>query len=723
MVNKPLDLVSTVISPLLFLLLAAGGVSAAEGDQAEPLAEELPLIEAPAAEGSAGEFLAEPDPQLLVDPDPAPAEYDRQVEPLEQKGGSLGYNFLSRDGHAGRAMEYGFLESSRSGGLFYRHMEKESNLELDGFYLNENDYHGDLLLDYRGDYRLHLRTESLYHNLDREILFSPDFQTGRSDATTLADYRALQDPVAAYGVSVVQDRADFRYRLHNYPLHLNLGYWRYQKEGTIQQRFADASFEGALNTVRAEARSVDQQIQEGRIGLDAHLGPVDLLYDLKYRHFEDRLPTPVALYEARNDLGGDPEQLGGGQQHNDNPDSRFVSHTLKLHTSLDGGLVAGASYSIEQRENLSRLSDTTGIRHAKTYLQSTAGDFVYTPNREYSLSLKYRRQELDHGYRNTLLSTNFVDPVQVVKPPIDTTKDIVIASVAYKPRLDLSLVGEYRAEFLQRNNVSDVPHLSAWALPEHSSTHAGSLALYFRPIKGLRSSAHYSYAATDNPSYGASFDEKREGKLLATYTRANSWGMTAHAVLRHEKNDEVEHFLIFPLDPLTYTAYPPISRDRRSENSNIGIWFVPIPKLTVGGNYSYMRTKVDQAVLFTTIFDGSEAASEFTSRSHVYGVNASYSYNEKLDLSLMLQQVRSDSVFTPEQTTFPVFPGDTSGIQQISESDTVQTSLSARGEYRFNRVLSTSLEYTLRDYDEKKSAQSAYNGTAHVLLALLAAKW
>jgi len=132
---------------------------------------------------------------------------------------------------------------------------------------------------------------------------------------------------------------------------------------------------------------------------------------------------------------------------------------------------------------------------------------------------------------------------------------------------------------------------------------------------------------------------------------------------------------------------------------------------------------VDQAVLFTTVFDGSEAASEFSSSSHVYGVNASYSYSDKLDLSLMLQQVRSSSAFKPEPTTFTVIPGSTAGIQEISESDTVQTSLSARGEYRFNRVLSTSLEYTLRDYDEKKGAQSAYDGTAHALLALLAAKW
>jgi len=703
MVNKPLDLVSTVISPLIFLLLAAGSGAAAEGEPA--VANDEPELQLYAEERGA-------------------AEEDRHVDDLEQKGGTLGYNFVFRDGYGGRAMEYGWLKSSRSGGLFYRHMEKDSNLEMDGFFLNENDYHGDLLLDYRGDYRLHLRTESLYHNLDRELLFSPDFQTGRSDAPTPADYLAVQDPARDYGVSVVQDRADFRYRLHNYPLHVNLGYWRHLKEGTIQQRFADASFEGPLNTVRAEARSIDRQTQQGRLGLDAHLGPVDVIYEMKFREFEDRLPTPVALFEARNDIGGNPESAGGLQQHNEDPDSRFVSHTLKLHTSLTGGIVGSGSYSIEQRENLSRLTDTTGARHARVYLQSGAGDFVYTPGKQYSFALKYRRQELDHGNRAALISSNFVDPVQSVKPPMDTTKDVVMATVSYKPRLNLSLVGEYRGEFLKRTRVSELPSPATWVLPGNSATHTGSLALFYRPIKGMRTSANYSYATTDHPSYGASPRQRHEGKLLATYTRSNFWGATVHAIIRRESNDKVEHFLVnFPLEPLTYTPYPLRSRERRTENSNLGIWFVPLPRLTVGGNYAYLRSRVDQPVLFTTLVTGSEAASEFSSRSHVYGVNASYSFDEKLDLSIMLQQARSDSAFKPVPTTFTVFPGDTSAIQQISEQETVLSSLSARGEYRFNRVLSTTLQYSISDYNEKNTAYSAYNGTVHLVVAGVAAKW
>ncbi|WP_129126870.1 hypothetical protein [Geomonas oryzae] len=758
MVKTPLDLASTVLSPLLLLLLAAGGVCAAELDalpsgdlekaavSAKGTAESATAPDAgepgenSAAEEPGGEVTettpegtgvsaAEPADEAVSQGAGEPAyvpEDERQVEVLERKGGSLGYNFVFGDDNRGRALEYGFLKSSRSGGLFYRHMEKDTNLELEGFYLNENDYHGDLLMDYRGDYRLHLRTESLYHNLDREILFSPSFEGPRTDAPGSATYSAEQDAPAHYGVSVVQDRADFRYRLHNYPLHLNLGYWRYTKEGTIQQRFADASFEGEANTVYARPRSIDQQIQEGRLGLDAHLGPVDLVYDFKIRYFEDRLPTPVATYIARNDIHGNLERLGGEQQHNENPDSRFFSHTLKLHTSLSGGLVGSASYSVDQRENLSDLSDVTGARHMKVYLQNAAGDITYTPCREYTFALKYRRQELDNGNRGALLSANFVDPLQVVKAPLETTRNLVTGTVWYRPRHDLSFVGEYRGDFVNRDNVSDLPSPTTWALPDHSATHTGSLAVYYRPFKGVRSSAQYSYASTDNPAYGASFKERQEGKLLLTYT-GGRWGVSTHALIRHDRNDEVTHFVLNTLDPLDYSTMPLTSRHGSSENANVGAWWMPLPKLTVGFNYSYLHSEVEQPVFFTTVVVGSEADSRFSNSSHVYTVNVSYALGEQCDLSLMAQQIRSRASFSPADFSSAAYAGSsTAGISGITAQDTVISALSARGEYRFSRVLSTTLEYTLRDYDEKNSQNinyQTYNGMVHAIVAGLAAKW
>jgi len=702
-------------SLLLFLLLSAGS-AAAEVVSREPALEP----ERPAVAEEARVFGGD----------------ERVVETLEQKGGQLGYSLISVEGYGGRASSYGFLHSSRSGGLFYRTLEKDGNFELEGNFLNENDYHGDLLIDYKGDYRLHLRTESLYHNLDRELLFNQDFTSARVDPPHLfepATYSASQDPPTNYGVSVTQDLAEFRYRLHNFPLHVNLGYWRLVREGTMQQRFADTAFEGGANRIYAQARPVDQQTQEGRVGMDAHLGWVDLIYDFRVRVFEDKSAIPTATYAARSDANGNPDNLGGVQQHNESPNSRYLSHTVKMHTSLTGGIVGSASYSIDQRENLSRLTDTSGVKHAQVTLQNAAGDLVYTPCKEFSLAVKYRRQELEHDTSASVTSVNFADQLQQVKPAVNSTKDIVLVNLAFKPLPGLTLNTEYRGEVVARDHVSDVPSAGSWALPATSSTQRGSVALLYHPVKGMRVTGKYSYTTTDHPSYGNSFEQQHEGQLLASYT-AGRFGASANLIARREWNDQIERFMVnFPFtDPLGYTASSALSRDRATENVNVGLWFTPVQRLTLSANYAWLHNSVDQGVLFNGTFSGpgSEflAASNYTSRAHVYGVNATLAATDDCDLSLMLQQIRSQSAFTPQDTVFAVDSlgnpsADTSGIRELTRQDTVISQLAVRGEYRFTRQFSGRLEYSVQDYDEKNPVFSAYNGTVHAVAAYLTAKW
>lgn len=731
------DLASNMISPLIFLLLAAGSAAAADGEPgdllrgeetaAAPLEITLPA-ESVQPDPAEGYPILLHDESLEADVVALP-EDERQVETLEQKGGWLGFRTVAEDGYGGRAQEYGLLRSSRSAGLFYRNLKKDTRLDLEGEFLNSEEYQADFLLDLGGNYRLHLRTESLYHNLDRELLFTDSFSYFRSDPpppgeSPLAQYLPRQqDAGEEYGLSVVQDLAHFRYRLHDYPLHLNLGYWSFMRKGTVQQRFADHSFEGGPNTIYAVPRELHQHVQEGRLGLDAHLGPVDVVYDFRGRVFDDRRSTPLSDYVARNDINGNPQRVGGAHQRNEDPDARSMSHTVKLHSSLTGAIVASGSYGFEQRENRSKLSDTTGFSGSKATVQNAAADLAYTPSKEYTLAFKYRRQELDHDVHGTVSSNNFVDPVQRVRPPVDRTKDLVSLTLSYRPRNDLSMTGEYRGQFLKRNHTSLLPTESSWALPRSSDTHSGSLALLYRPIKGLRTSAEYGYSNTNNPSYGASYEQRHEGKLLASYTRSNFWGATGNIVIRREWNDKVERYLVnFPLEPLEYTRYPQTSRDRHTENFNFGVWIAPATRVTVGANYAHLRSSIDQPVLFTGLGAGSEAGSDFTNHSHVYGVNGSYAATDALNLSLMLQQVWSRAVFRPDDVAFSA-TSDTSGISDLSRQRSVISSLSARGEYRLTEAVSTILDYSVRDYDEENPYYSWGNGTVHVILASVAGKW
>jgi len=691
---------------------------------------------------AAAPLRAEEPPDLPVDAagtesESVPAPDERHVETLEQKGGSIGYRAVTREENAGRAVPYGYLHSSASGGLFYRRMDADSNIEVDGAYLNRNDFNGDLLLDYRGDYRLHLRTEGLYHNLDRELLFTPDFTLGTNPITdpvthvvtptAPTHYVPVQDADQHYGVSVEQDLAQFRYRLHNFPLHLSVGYWRLVREGTVQQRFADASFEAASaagptqNTIYARPRGIDQRTDEVTAGLDSHLGPLDLIYTFKYRQFEDHAGIPVDSYSPRISLSGATAFSGGTLQHNEDPDSRLFSHTVKVHTSLTGGVVATGSYSLEHRENLSRLTDTTGQKHTSVDVQQGAGDVIYTPCKEFSLAVKYRHQELEHDNPSSISNAFFTTPVEV-RPGIDWTREQVTATMSFRPTRTATINAEYRGDFLTRDNVSTVPSAVSFALPEHTDTHRGSLALLYRPRKGARLSAKYSYATTDHPSYGASFGERHEGEVLASYAGGSRWGVTAGFRERHDTNDQEARFLInYPLDPISYTPTAALSRSRENRSVNLAAWAAPWARTTVSANYSYLENSVDQGVFFTGVGVASQALANYFNRAHVYGVNGTYAVSRDLDLQLMLQQVRSRAAFRPESATFST--GTTDGVRELTEQDTVISTVSARAEQRFGERVSGSLEYTLNDYHENKAAFSGYNGTAHTVAAYLSAKW
>ncbi|MBJ6727614.1 hypothetical protein [Geomesophilobacter sediminis] len=692
----------------LFLLLFAAFPALPALAQGEPAEQKEPIRELPRTESG--------DPAAGTDEDHA-------AEIREEKGGYLGYRFLSTEKFGGRALDYGLLRSSKSGGLFFRRLEKDRSFELEGDFLNEKEYNGDLYYDYRGDYRVHLHTDSLFHNLDRQLLVgqNPNLPSP-NPITPIANFSVLSvqgdSPSTQYGIGVSQDLATFRYRLHDFPLHVNLGYWRLVREGDVQQRFADVSFDNAANTVYARPRHENQVTQEGSVGFDAHLGWVDLIYQFQIRVFEDRQPPPVDPF----DVGS-----GGGVHslvHNENPDSRFMSHTVKAHSTLSDGIVGSASYSVAIRENRSGLAGAVGGDNGRTTVQNVAGDFTYTPCKEFTAALKYRRQDLDRDGFGTLGTTVF-GPGEP-KPGVESTKDLFIGTFSVRPALNLSLTGEYRGEMVSRTNVSSLPTPTTWALPENSATQTGSLALLYRPLRGSRVTAKYIYQTTDHPAYGNSFQQKHQGEVLGAYT-GRRWGMSANAIVKREWNDDTNRFAFLlqpgPLVPMELTSM----RERRSQNVSANLWYALTERINLTAQYAYLHTFVDQGSYFTS-FSPTQVGSSFTSRARVAGIGASANVTERFDLGLDLQRIWSASSFDPQgvaidpANTNPLAV-DTTGIRELTAQNTTISRVSVRGGYRFTNNVSASIEYILRDYNEKNVVYSNYNGTVHSVVAYLSSKW
>ncbi|RNC69072.1 MAG: hypothetical protein ED859_08725 [Desulfuromonadales bacterium] len=600
------------------------------------------------------------------------------MAPRRQVEASAGYRFVSTNDYGGRAAEYTYLHSSFAGGAQFMHLGEDLKLSVDGTYLNTEDYSASLAFDYAGYYRLNLRTESLFHNLDH--LTSP----------LIVD----QSPSEHYGITTRQDSATFRYKLHDYPVHLNLSHWLIARNGDAQLRFADSPYANILS----RTRQVDGTSSEDAVGLDAHLGPVNLVYSFLIRQFDDRNATPAYPF------------VSGPTQHAEDPESRYYAHTVKLYTSLSGGLTGAASYSYGRRENRSALTTVSGADATRDTLNNAAGDVTFTPCALFSTALKFRHQEINRESPASLVSPFFADPVIPVRPAIDSQQDIISATLSFRPSTILTVNGEYKGTFQHRDNTGNARDL--WSLSENSDSHRGTLTVLIRPFKGLRLRSLYGYTTTSHPFYNTDPRERHEGQFLATYTSsAGKWGGQASYRVVRDKNDAMPVTTTFPISDTDI-----ISSRTISNHGAFSFWLNPVERLTVSVTYGLLWKKTDEDVFFSSI---AQAGSDYVSQAHVYSINAVYRPTDTLDLSLAFQQIRSNAEFSPNAVTST--GSSTAGIKELSAVRSIEHAVSARADYRLTKNFGCSLDYTFRDYDNRESSYG--EGAVHLITAQLKTIW
>jgi hypothetical protein len=650
-----------------------------------------------------------------------PADQADAMASVTTGSAGLGYRFLHVNGQGGLAAQYEYLHPSLTGNFFLSSLGATRKVTIDGNFLNDKDYVGELAFDAQGKVRLHARTESLFHNLAGErLLAEPLVLFGTT--TPLQEDRETR-----YGIRVEQDLVEGRLKPFPYPFHFNLGYWRLVREGTSQLRFADHGFGTAAddplpdNKLVARLRQAALETHEGRIGLDAHMGYLDMVYQFQVRQYYDATAAPVDPFIDR------PTRSAGLMPHNLNPSSRFLSHTIKLHSSLTGGLVGAASYTYGRRDLLDAPPTIAGAATNSTTLHNLAGDLTYTPVNNLTMSIKYRHQEVDVDGPASIVSQLAVPPSPLAYPfadpagtltvrnAPDTRLDQVTVTANYRPLPLLTVIGEYRGESRHRSGSGSAP--AAWTLPEDTATHRGSLSVSSRPFKGMRLKSLYRYTTTDRPAYGLTPQEQHHGEALATYTAANQWGATAsYRTDREWNNEQSLPTRSLQGEPVVVYLLP---RERISHAATVGMWFSPVSRLTLSAGYNLLRLDIDQASLLSGITPGVAAPGAFRSQNHYYTFGTAYQATEELNLSLTFSQGRSRTEFTPQ---FVVGGGgDSSGIRDISRHRLVETSLGARADYRFNRHFSCATTYGITDYTDK--AVTFNNGTVQMVTVAMTANW
>ncbi|KAA0891350.1 hypothetical protein [Oryzomonas rubra] len=624
-----------------------------------------------------------------------------------------GYQFITPDGASAAAAPYTRLKSGAMGGFSAGTLGSSLKLSGEGLMLHEDDYHANLFFDYGGYYRLHLETEAFWHNLLTEQL--PRSATGQYATTQSAP------PADGYGMRTGISQVENRIKLGNNPIHINLGYWELSRRGTDQLRFADYYFSDPQNRIVSLNRQVNQVTREGSVGADAHLGFFDIAYGFRIRDFSNQAPDiryPFAVT-------GNGTLTPGTQATNVASDSRVTSHTVRVYTDMSGGLVGTAAYVLTQRESDADRGDARPSSKPSQTLHSVAGDLTYTPLKELSFALKYRRLQNDRESPSTVsYPYSTASGALAVRPGIDSVKDTVTLSGTFRPNQQVTYRLEYRAVLESRDNVpnSDLSPSDPTAIHnEYHRTHTALATASWRPLPGFRMNATYTYRTADNPEWKVSASESHKGELFATYTKNGAWGATASFITTYEQSENSAS-TVTPAPVASYT----LPRENRSYSANTSLWFTPVERLTITANYSYLEAVTDQSLLFSNIIVDPDplVATTYRSTAHVYGIDAVYAVAEPLDLSVGVQQVRSASRFDVPVRTFTLAnvtgSYNTASIGTLTRLDTVETGVTARADWRISKHVGCSMNYSYRNYN---SGDALYDGSVHTTMVSLTSRW
>ncbi len=635
---------------------------------------------------------------------------------------ALGYRAINVEDYARRAVQYSPLESGSTASADIKALSDVQRFSFDGSFLTDSDYSAEADYDYSGLFRFSFASESLVHNLDHFSYQRPTAQVGGLDRVFFSD----NDPGDNYSVEVGQDRVSLKGKLPDYPAHLTLGYWRLERSGHKQLRYVDESCTGCH--MQSRSQKLDRVTEEVSLGLDAHIGHVNVALEQVVREFRVRNSTPADPFGLMFPAAGSPGRPAGVYPHDEIPDSRYTATTLKASTSPSGGLVAAASFSVGKKENRSDLADVSGNViadvEAETDFRKGAADLSLTPSPFWTFNFRYRF--LDTDTSNTPQMTNLSSSSDIaVRPSIDLTKATYGASASFRPSRCLTLKGEFERNELQRSNTwdGDLANFDLlWKLPEEENVNRFRLDFISRPLvtSALKINGWYQYLHSDDPSYGTSLEDKQEVYAGVSWNPSELFGATGNVRLsRGTSSDYLRPAVVS--GTLFNNRY---DRTEKREAFTSGLWLQPIPQLNFNLHYGFLLSDVRQDLAYgsgsDSIFDDNV---DWTQRSHTATLTANWQILKSLKGLFEGRYIRSKSSYDPDFPTQTVlgFDVDASLLEEISELDIVQTGLALGLEWQIDEFWRCSARFSHDDYEDRNS--SAFDGSVEYYMLNIARAW
>jgi len=564
----------------------------------------------------------------------SPAVADDGTQNAKEAGGQdttlgegsfyTGFRWVDTDGFS-RAAEYEKDEFSVVLGLNLETFPLPHRFFIDGEYLGSNNFYGDIAYAYRDIVLVRDLAVGLHHNLDHYSYFHPNSPPG----VTWDD----RNPGDANSLDFAKNDLFLRLKAPNYPFHAFLKHRYVERDGSLQERYLNGYF-GSLNKT-SESRDIDWRSNDLTLGLNSHLGPLEVEY--AYNRFEFDPGSGSVLYDYFA-AGRPPDTY----PHNVIPETESNGNSIKLHTSYTGQIVASATFSNDD--------STNNYSGAESDAWKAALDLQWVPDPVISMFFRYRYLELEKELPERITLYGARSSVSyAVRAPVSTRKNLFAFAARYRPLGRLTLNGNYEYEMRKRTEIDD------WeVLPEDSDIHRLNLTARARLLASLKLKAVYQYQHYGNPAYNIEPDQSNKLRLNVSYT-PTSWITTAldYSITVTKRDD------------LIYGEYMEGERDGRTDRAMASVSFAVSPGTSLTASWATNRWKIEQDTAYsmwdpsgsgtTTPFPYYDRGAPYTDDAQTFAISLYSKLRKDLALKAGVSYTLAESEYLPDPSYLTVY--------------------------------------------------------------------
>lgn len=603
---------------------------------------------------------------------------------------AMGYRFGGSDG-LDRALEFEDLKSFPMFHGDYEAFHYPHKYHVDITANTDNDYLADLRYGYKSDVNARLFNTTFLHNLD-------DIDLIDLDATVASPGVTINDDDDKFWLRNGITHTLFKYKHPGYHGHAYYEGLFVTKKGSQQQRSLAGS--GYFNNLQrlSRNRNIDQLTAQNTVGINGHLGAAE--FDLSHKEKSFKTKKEDVLYD---DYTATVSRPAGNFPHNQIPELKSSSNSLKIHTGYTGKLVAAATFSMKEKRN-----ETSG---ASEDVFVGEGSIRWMPLLRLSLFLNYahRNIEADNQSTTSITSSSGVTTTYstAVKPSVSSSSDYVSITARYRPEKMLTLKARYTFEHISRDDVG------LWNLKDSTRKNGLSLSADAKIMKGMKLKLDYSLRSVDKPSYNTESYYNNRGMASISWVPVSRVSLLlSYSVERAERNE------------LGFSETDSAKdRDVKTDNVFGSGTFQLLDNLSLSASYAYMRYEVKQDIVYEDLgsTETSESGIPFTDSAHVYSVFLNYRPLNGLDLTGRITHTRTDGEFEPKSLnlTSPI------NIASFSRHKMRKTVYHASGNYACLNKFTCSLDLQYGDVDDglDNVYDNVEDGSAYIILFRVIRKW